>query len=180
MSPGKICCSYNSSQIVRIFNTVQKNKKRIFVLLLCPGKQIFYLCIFIGRGHCDHTLVMFLGKLIQTFFFYKIQNCVCFFCLPDDRPDRTVLASVQNIDLIDGLSRSQCLQHRISSRQQIFFVTHSFSPTSNPILISSKARAVLPDKYRYPIRASTPVAIRYSTIEAFFAAVADLAFRPRL
>ena len=49
-----------------------------------------------------------LGKLRQSLFFYKLNDCVVFSCLSYDRANRTVLTAIQHIKFIYRFSGTKC------------------------------------------------------------------------
>ena len=86
---------------------------------------------------------------------------------------RAVLAAVQYKQLVYRFTGTECLKYRIAAFYCQFFKSHVFSPapmhscasSSNspsflsPCPKSSAIRSICSVRYKYPIRASNPVAI---------------------
>ena len=161
MRPCQIGSTDNSSQIVRILNSIQQEEEGRFSLFSGCLQHIFYLGILIGCRIGNHTLMLSCFRhLIQTFSRYKRNNSIVLSCLSDNALNRPVLASVLNKQLVNGFSGAECFHYCIAPLYGQFFVSHENSPIlSNPSCTSFKSRSYCPVRYRYPTKASNPVAI---------------------
>ena len=105
----------NGAQIVRVFNIIQQDQERVFASLLCKLQHIFHLCIGISRRIGDHALMLSgSAKLIQTFLLHILNQSILLLRFTYNTLNRTILASVQDQELIDGLSGTERLQDGIA------------------------------------------------------------------
>ena len=56
MYTGTFCRANKCAKIVRIFNFIEYENKRRFILLFSDGKNFLNLCVTIRVNDCDNTL----------------------------------------------------------------------------------------------------------------------------
>lgn len=128
--------------------------------------------------------------IIKTVFGNKFYHGTMFLCLSQNCFDRTILTALQHKYLVNRLAGTKCFQNRISALEWlilhiscmfswlflIFYLStqtllltctdhercvfSSLPKPSSPRTVSSRIRSNRSARYRYPIRASNPVARR--------------------
>ena len=157
MGTGQIGGPDNGPQIMGVLNTIQQKQKGRLSLFFRRFQHIFHLCVFIG-GSIGHNALMMAGFRhgVQPLPGNKGNYRIPFFCLPDNRLYRAILAAIQHKQPVDGLSGAEGLQNRIPAFNGQFLISHSVSPCmisfvsfsrpEIPTRMSDNKRSVWPDR----------------------------------
>ena len=115
---------------MRVFNVIQQNNKRGFALFFGKAQDILHGFVLVGRHAGDYSLVSARFRhSVKTLFFHIFNLHVPLCGFPFDGHNRPVLATVQYIHSVNGLSRTQRFRYRVPSLHHQFvylFFFHTF------------------------------------------------------